>query len=225
MKSALCLLFFVALTVVTRCHNYADVFVNGRVYFVDADCYSRMTRVRMVREHPLTIIRHHDFENWPQGITPHTTTPMDWLVAVAELEIANCGAAAAGTLARADTRSCGSAGVTGARGFDDGVFVGLGAAAPRAVCRGDAVARLCEPDSRSRHVAGTAGSSIAFDFSAGCCDRRGCPARARIVAGMEHRGRSGLGTGSVGFALRAARAAGDGCGRSACFLSRDVFLA
>ncbi len=84
MKSALWLLFFVALTVVTRCHNYADVFVNGRVYFVDADCYSRMTRARMVLEHPFTIIRHHDFENWPAGITPHTTMPMDWLVGIAD---------------------------------------------------------------------------------------------------------------------------------------------
>lgn len=35
----------------------------------------------MVYEHPGTIIRHHDFENYPQGISPHTTAPMDYLIA------------------------------------------------------------------------------------------------------------------------------------------------
>src|SRR5438067_7523518 len=70
-----------ALTIATRCANYADVFVDGKIYFVDADCYSRMSRVRIVLEHPGTIIRHHDFENYPQGTTPHTTAPMDYLIA------------------------------------------------------------------------------------------------------------------------------------------------
>ncbi len=81
MKSALWLLFFLALSLATRCSNYADIFVDGHIYFVDADCYSRMTRVQMVLERPGTIIRHHDFENYPQGISPHTTAPMDYLIA------------------------------------------------------------------------------------------------------------------------------------------------
>jgi hypothetical protein len=51
----------------TRCANYQDVFVAGNVYFVDADCYARMTRAQMVREKPGLIIRHHAFENFPQG--------------------------------------------------------------------------------------------------------------------------------------------------------------
>ena len=79
--SALGLCLLVALTLATRCSNRADVLVDGRVYFVDADCYSRMTRVRMVLEHPVTVIRHHDFENYPQGVTPHTTAPFDYLIA------------------------------------------------------------------------------------------------------------------------------------------------
>jgi len=55
--------------------------MNSHVYFIDADCYSRMTRVRMVLEHPTTMIQHHDFENYPQGTTPHTTAPFDYLIA------------------------------------------------------------------------------------------------------------------------------------------------
>lgn len=81
MKSALWLCFFLALTLATRCANYADVFVDGHIYFADADCYSRMTRVQMVLAHPGLIIRHHDFENYPDGISPHTTAPFDYLIA------------------------------------------------------------------------------------------------------------------------------------------------
>jgi len=69
-----------ALILVTRCANYPDVFVDGRIYFVDADCYSRMTRVRLVSEHPGLIVRRHDFENFPAGISPHTTAPLDYLI-------------------------------------------------------------------------------------------------------------------------------------------------
>ncbi len=64
----------------TRCANYQDVFVAGNVYFTDADCYARMTRVRMCSEHPGLIVRHHDFENFPAGTTPHTTAPLDYLI-------------------------------------------------------------------------------------------------------------------------------------------------
>jgi hypothetical protein len=69
-----------ALILMTRCANYRDVFVAGNVYFSDADCYARMTRVRLCAEHPGLIIRHHDFENYPTGTTPHTTAPLDYLI-------------------------------------------------------------------------------------------------------------------------------------------------
>jgi len=69
-----------ALIVATRCANYQDVFVAGNVYFVDADCYARMTRAHIVRENPRLIIRHHAFENFPKGTTPHTTAPLDYLI-------------------------------------------------------------------------------------------------------------------------------------------------
>ena len=81
-KSILSLCFFLALTLLARCYNFASIFAGGQIYFVDADCYSRMTRVRMVMEHPLTIIRHHSFENYPQGIVSHATAPFDYLIAL-----------------------------------------------------------------------------------------------------------------------------------------------
>ena len=69
-----------ALVLATRCANYQDVFVAGNIYFVDADCYARMTRVRMCAARPGLIVRHHDFENFPQGTTAHTTAPLDYLI-------------------------------------------------------------------------------------------------------------------------------------------------
>jgi hypothetical protein len=68
------------LILATRCANYQDVFVAGNIYFTDADCYARMTRVRMCSEHPGLIVRYHDFENFPTGTTPHTTAPLDYLI-------------------------------------------------------------------------------------------------------------------------------------------------
>jgi hypothetical protein len=74
-----------ALILATRCANYHDVFVAENIHFVDADCYARMTRARMVREKPGLIIRHHEFENFPQGTTPHTTAPLDYLIVALSL--------------------------------------------------------------------------------------------------------------------------------------------
>jgi hypothetical protein len=69
-----------AVILAMRCANYQDVFVAGNVYFTDADCYARMTRVRMCAEHPGLVVRHHDFENYPAGTKPHTTAPLDYLI-------------------------------------------------------------------------------------------------------------------------------------------------
>ena len=68
------------LILATRCANYQDVFVASNVYFVDADCYARMTRVRMCHANPGLIVRHHSFENYPEGTNPHTTAPFDYLI-------------------------------------------------------------------------------------------------------------------------------------------------
>src|SRR5205814_10381151 len=74
------IVIFSALILAARSANYQDVFVDGNIYFTDADCYARMTRARMCAEHPGLIIRHHDFENFPEGTTPHTTAPLDYLI-------------------------------------------------------------------------------------------------------------------------------------------------
>src|SRR5205814_9115449 len=73
------IVIFSALILATRSANYQDVFVDGNIYFTDADCYARMTRARMCAEHSGLIIRQHDFENFPEGTTPHTTAPLDSL--------------------------------------------------------------------------------------------------------------------------------------------------
>jgi MFS family permease len=74
------ILIISALVIATRCANYSDVFFGGQINFIDADCYSRMTRARICFEHPGTIIRRHDFENFPNGTSPHTTAPFDYLI-------------------------------------------------------------------------------------------------------------------------------------------------
>lgn len=72
--------FLSALILAARCANYQDVFVAGNIHFADADCYARMTRVQMCAEKPGLVVRHHDFENSPEGTTPHTTAPLDYLI-------------------------------------------------------------------------------------------------------------------------------------------------
>jgi len=75
------LTLLLALVLLVRCWNFADVFVSGKTFFVDPDCYSRMTRVARVLEHHGTVIHQHEFENWPDGTQPHTTAPFDYLTA------------------------------------------------------------------------------------------------------------------------------------------------
>jgi hypothetical protein len=61
--------------------NREAVFFGGEVFFADGDCYARMTRVRMIEEGGLRAISHHTWENFPDGTTPHTTMPLDALIA------------------------------------------------------------------------------------------------------------------------------------------------
>lgn len=80
---ALLLLLVLSLSVCTW--NWEQTFVHDQIYFVDADCYSRLTRVQQVLERPFTPIRFHAFENAPAGVTPHTTATMDWVIAALTL--------------------------------------------------------------------------------------------------------------------------------------------
>lgn len=79
--SGIFLVFLLLLTLSAQTWNWDQIFHKGQVYYVDADCYSRMTRVQQVLQHPFTPIRFHAFENAPLGVTPHTTAPLDWIIA------------------------------------------------------------------------------------------------------------------------------------------------
>lgn len=66
--------------------NRSDVFVpraDGGILIVlaDGDCHSRMQRAALVADQPGTILRAHQFENHPAGTVPHTTAPLDYLIA------------------------------------------------------------------------------------------------------------------------------------------------
>lgn len=63
-----------------RFHNLTQVLLGGHLYFVDADCYSRMTRVQMVSRAPGTVVHYQQFENWPEGVVSHATAPLDYLI-------------------------------------------------------------------------------------------------------------------------------------------------
>lgn len=80
-SAGICLFFTLCLALAAFTWNRDAVYFGDAVYFADGDCYARMTRARMFLEHPLTPIRHHEFENYPQGTAPHTTLPLDALIA------------------------------------------------------------------------------------------------------------------------------------------------
>jgi len=76
---------FAAVVLLGACGHLSrwnDVFIDGKVYFLDPDCYSRMTRVAGILDGGGLSIRFHAFENAPDGITPHTTAPLDWIIAL-----------------------------------------------------------------------------------------------------------------------------------------------
>lgn len=77
-------LLFVFLAAVSW--NRDQVFIpqvngEGLVVLADGDCHARMQRAQMVLENPGIIIDAHDFENHPIGTHPHTTAPLDYLIA------------------------------------------------------------------------------------------------------------------------------------------------
>ncbi|MCX6974405.1 MAG: hypothetical protein NTZ94_08960 [Verrucomicrobia bacterium] len=78
---AVWILLILAIGLTAFTWNHESVFFGGEVYFTDGDCYARMTRVRMIEAEGLHSIRSHAFENFPEGTTPHTTMPLDALIA------------------------------------------------------------------------------------------------------------------------------------------------
>ncbi len=90
----LTLLLLLGAVAAVRFWNLADVLVAGQVFFLDPDCYSRMTRVAAVLDEPGTVLTRHLFENWPHGTIPHTTAPLDYLLAAFALLLRTFGVAA-----------------------------------------------------------------------------------------------------------------------------------
>ncbi len=74
------LVVVILLGLVCRCWNCNCVFADGAAFFLDGDCYARMSRAARVLDHPGILIRHHEFENWPDGVNPHTTAPLDYFI-------------------------------------------------------------------------------------------------------------------------------------------------
>jgi hypothetical protein len=81
LQEGVCLAIVLLLALGVFTWNHEAVFFGGEVYYTDGDCYSRMTRVRMIEESGFRSIRHHEWENFPAGTTPHTTMPLDALIA------------------------------------------------------------------------------------------------------------------------------------------------
>lgn len=73
-------LAYALVTFLTRLKYLKLAFYQGHVYFVDADCFTRMFRVRRLLEEHLFFQSFHPFENFPDGIHTHTTSLFDWII-------------------------------------------------------------------------------------------------------------------------------------------------
>lgn len=54
--------------------------LSTRPYTVEADCYSQMARVQRILHGQGLIQNHFTAENWPEGLTPSTTAPFDYVI-------------------------------------------------------------------------------------------------------------------------------------------------
>src|SRR5947207_15447474 len=100
----------------------------------------------------------------------------------------------------------------------------VGAAERAAISRCAAAALRDKSNSRSRNGTREAGPSIASDSALGDRGLRGMDFAERSIANLERRQRRGVGSGVVGFALRAAHSALDRP-RFSCDLRSKQFLA
>ena len=51
-----------------------------RPWAVEADCYSQLARVQRILHGQGLIQNHFKVENWPEGLTPSTTAPFDYVI-------------------------------------------------------------------------------------------------------------------------------------------------
>ncbi|MEZ5405140.1 MAG: hypothetical protein R3F23_02875 [Verrucomicrobiia bacterium] len=73
-------LFLILLCLIARLEKADQVLMNGNIFFLDSDCYTRMFRVKLLWDQPWPPIHFHAFENYPYGISSHTTAPLDYLI-------------------------------------------------------------------------------------------------------------------------------------------------
>jgi hypothetical protein len=81
------LILFILLVLAARFSYARRVWIEGGPTFADADCFTRMFRVRQLWEHSAFIQAYHSWENTPDGIVPHTTALLDWLIALVALPL------------------------------------------------------------------------------------------------------------------------------------------
>lgn len=74
------LISLAGLCLVTRSAKREEVFSQRGITYLDPDCYTRMARIERLAHEPLRPLRWHDFENYPTGIRPHTTSFLDYMV-------------------------------------------------------------------------------------------------------------------------------------------------
>lgn len=73
-------LFLILLCLSARLEKAGQVFINGDIFFLDSDCYTRMFRVKLLWDQFWPPIRFHAFENYPFGIQSHATALFDYLI-------------------------------------------------------------------------------------------------------------------------------------------------
>jgi hypothetical protein len=90
-KALLWILPCLILAGLARVQDRDTVFVGNSVFFTDADCYSRMSRVGLLLEQSWMPVRHHGFENHPGGVDSHATAPMDYCIALVGRALQSAG--------------------------------------------------------------------------------------------------------------------------------------
>ncbi len=81
------ILLLILLAFAFRGVRWEEIFTEAGIAFADPDCWTRMMRVAWLAEHPLQPLRWHGFENYPIGIAPHTTAPLDYLILALSLPL------------------------------------------------------------------------------------------------------------------------------------------
>jgi len=78
---------YALLVLATRFKYAFQTVLDGQPYFLDADCYTRMMRVKSLLADGRVFRSFHPWENAPEGITTHATALLDLLIALPALAL------------------------------------------------------------------------------------------------------------------------------------------